>query len=45
MVKEGKYGGCILSLYYENRIMKPVEIVLRSEASGMRENDVGGESN
>jgi hypothetical protein len=27
-VNEGKYGGCIL---YENRIMKPVQIVLRRE--------------
>jgi hypothetical protein len=35
MVKEGKYGGCILYFVfviwwmYENRTMKPVEIVLR----------------
>jgi hypothetical protein len=30
---------------YENRIMKPVEIVLRSEGWGVRENDRGVESN
>jgi hypothetical protein len=37
-VKEGKNG----EFMCENRIMKPVEIVLRK---GMRENDEGGESN
>jgi hypothetical protein len=30
---------------YENRIMKPVEIVLRNRGGRMRENDGGGESN
>jgi hypothetical protein len=30
---------------YENRRMKPVEIVLRREERGKRENDGGGKSN
>jgi hypothetical protein len=30
---------------YENRIMKPVEIVLRSGGGEKRENDGGGNSN
>jgi hypothetical protein len=30
---------------YENRRMKPVEIVLRRGETGLRENDGGGESN
>jgi hypothetical protein len=30
---------------YENRIMKPVEIVLRSGREGIRENSGGDESN
>jgi hypothetical protein len=29
----------------ENRTMKPVEIVLKMEEEGMRENDGGSESN
>jgi hypothetical protein len=27
-VNKGEYGGCILYSYYENRRMKPAEIVL-----------------
>jgi hypothetical protein len=36
----------VVDIYaYENRTMKPVEIVLRSGRRKMRENDEGGESN
>jgi hypothetical protein len=41
-VQESERGRCIL--YYENRRMKPVEIVLR-RGEGMREKDGGNESN
>jgi hypothetical protein len=41
---ECEYGGCILYPYMKNRRMKPVEIVLRREGRGKRENDGGGKS-
>jgi hypothetical protein len=42
-VNEGEYGGYI-SYSYENRRMRPVEIVLR-RWRGNSENDKGGKSN
>jgi hypothetical protein len=35
-MNEGEYGGRIFVLIYENRRMKPVEIVLRKELMGRR---------
>jgi hypothetical protein len=39
---KGEYGGCIFISIYENRRMKPVEIVLRKEGEGKRKNDGRG---
>jgi hypothetical protein len=39
---ECEYGGCI-SYSYENRRMKPVEVILRKEEG--RDNDAKGKSN
>jgi hypothetical protein len=42
-VKRGKYGHCTLYVF-ENRTMKPAEIVLRKGGGRIRANDRGGES-
>jgi hypothetical protein len=34
-----------LIFVYENKIIKPIEIILIKEGGWMRENDEGGESN
>jgi hypothetical protein len=34
-----------LIFVYENKIIKPIEIILIKEEGWMRENDEGGESN
>jgi hypothetical protein len=45
-VEEGEYGECTLCTMYENRTVKPVEVVLyRGEGKRVREMDRGGKSN
>jgi hypothetical protein len=41
---ECEYCGCIFVFTYENRRLKPVEIVLRRRGEEKRENNGGGRS-
>jgi hypothetical protein len=43
-VNEYECGGCIFVFIYENRRLKPVEIVLRRRGEEKRENNGGGRS-